>query len=141
MIVMSTLRSTRACLRAARQLLCAGLGASGLALPGCARAAHSITATTSPGPTAAPAVTLISFTVPAFSAVTAFSIFMASSTQTVWPTSTVVTDRDHDLHDRSLHRHHDGARPRSCERRPPPSEPWCWPALGHGASGSLTFTS
>ena len=28
-------------------------------------------------------------TVPAFSALTLFSIFMASSTQTVWPTSTV----------------------------------------------------
>ena len=42
---------------------------------------------------------------------TAFSIFMASSTQTVWPTSTVVPDRDHDLHDRALHRDHDGPGP------------------------------
>ena len=59
----------------------------------CGQPRHSMTAMTSPGPTESPAATLTSVTVPAFSAVMAFSIFMASSTQTVWPTSTVVARR------------------------------------------------
>ena len=44
---------------------------------------YSMTAMTSPGPTDSPAWTLTSLTVPAFSALTLFSIFMASSTQMV----------------------------------------------------------
>ena len=44
---------------------------------------------TSPGPTDSPGATRTSLTVPAFSALTLFSIFMASSTHTVCPTSTV----------------------------------------------------
>src|SRR5580704_14563136 len=48
-----------------------------------------MTAMTSPGPTGSPADTRTSVTVPAFSAFTLFSIFMASRTQMVWPTSTV----------------------------------------------------
>ena len=84
---MSTLRSTRASVCWSINFLAALLAAAAAIVP--PGPLHSITATTSPGPTASPAVTLISVTVPAFSAVTAFSIFMASSTQTVWPTSTV----------------------------------------------------
>ena len=48
-----------------------------------------MTATTSPPPTDAPSLTRTSVTVPALSAPMAFSIFMASSTQMVWPISTV----------------------------------------------------
>ena len=43
---------------------------------------HSMTATTSPPPTVSPGATLISLTVPAFSAAIWFSIFIASSTTT-----------------------------------------------------------
>ena len=48
----------------------------------------AITARMSPPPTVSPAVTLISLTVPAFSALIWFSIFMASSTTMPSPTST-----------------------------------------------------
>ena len=41
-----------------------------------------MTTTTSPAPTVSPGLTLTSATVPAFSALMLFSIFMASSTQT-----------------------------------------------------------
>ena len=47
-----------------------------------------MTTTMSPVPTVSPGGDLDSFTVPAFSAVMLFSIFMASSTQTGWPAST-----------------------------------------------------
>jgi hypothetical protein len=47
-----------------------------------------MTATTSPPPTVWPGATLISFTVPAFSAAIWFSIFIASSTTMPAPTST-----------------------------------------------------
>ena len=53
------------------------------------RGAAVMTATTSPAPTAWPGSTLTSATVPAMSAAMLFSIFIASSTQTAWPTSTV----------------------------------------------------
>src|SRR5687768_8552536 len=49
---------------------------------------YSMTATMSPAPTVSPGFTLISVTVPARSAMTLFSIFMASSTHTAWPVST-----------------------------------------------------
>src|SRR4029453_18386531 len=51
-------------------------------------AVYSITTTTSPEPTDWPAVTLTSLTVPDLSAAMLFSIFIASSTHTVWPAST-----------------------------------------------------
>jgi hypothetical protein len=43
---------------------------------------HSMTTTTSPAPTVSPAATLISLTLPDFSALIWFSIFIASSTTT-----------------------------------------------------------
>src|ERR687892_126158 len=49
---------------------------------------YSITTTTSPEPTDWPAATLTSLTVPDLSAAMLFSIFIASSTHTVCPTST-----------------------------------------------------
>ncbi len=56
-------------------------------------------------------VTRTSFTVPLLSAPMAFSIFMASSTQIVWPTSTASPTPDQHPDDRALHRDRDRARP------------------------------
>ena len=82
-----------------------------------------MTATTSPGPTESPAATRISLTVPAFSALMAFSIFMASSTQTVWPDLDLVADGHEDLDDGALHGHGHRARPGPGRRGAAP-----WPA-------------
>ena len=49
---------------------------------------HSMTATTSPALTESPAFTLMLLTTPLFSALTTFSIFMASRIMTVSPAST-----------------------------------------------------
>src|SRR5690606_40001995 len=60
-------------------------GRRGPAAPG----GYSMTTTTSPEPTDWPASTLTSLTVPVLSAVMLFSIFIASRTHTVWPSSTL----------------------------------------------------
>ena len=64
-----------------------------------------MTTTTSPAPTVSPAATLISLTVPAFSAVIWFSIFIASSTHDRLTDLDGLADLDEHLHDRALHRH------------------------------------
>src|SRR4051794_16345014 len=69
-----------------RHFVCEGEG-SGKRRKGWGRG-YSMVATTSPLPTESPVATLISLTVPAFSAAMLFSIFMASRTQIVWPAST-----------------------------------------------------
>lgn len=50
---------------------------------------YSMTRTMSPAPTVSPSLTLISFTTPLFSALIWFSIFIASSTTTAAPASTL----------------------------------------------------
>ena len=83
-----------------------------------------MTTTTSPAPTVSPALTLISFTAPAFSAVMLFSIFMASSTHDGLAGLDLLADLDEHLHDRALHRHGHIARchrPRPTRAAAPPS--------------------
>ena len=109
--------------------------------------AYSMTATTSPGPTESPAGHPDLLDRPRLLGLTTlFSIFMASSTQTVWPTSTVVAHGDQHLDDGALHGHGHGAR--AGRRRRPPWAAWARrpgrtaPADGHASprSGTHSFT-